>query len=997
MGAAALALQIRDANGVLDSGAQINAFQKNTATRQDVFTDSALAVVSTNPALANSAGRVTLYLDDTKSYTLTVLSSDGATTYFALDYTAGATNPWTSSGTITPTIGTFTSDGTAGPYALTVTPNGAEYLILTGSGVTQHASDFTLSGNEVTFDTAPASGLVFQYIVLAPSAYSLALVGSETVLEDNSSLAAATNASAGQYIRTRGGAVSGDGGDGLWLATTTDHSAEAAADTGNGLYIASTGSTGIYWVRQYEGRVSHKWFEGASNQQKIERMFAAAPEFSQLRITGAVTITSAISTAKSFDIDATGATFTCTANVRMFEFIASGAQVVDLSADYAAGDTAINVDTLTAAPGRSSIHKIFSDANDPEGRDQGSEALQYRKAAWLRVKTGTKTQLTLERALDDIQGVDPTSTSGDEPLVNAYTQALNAKVIILEDKDMRWKGGTFAYEDGHDADVWNSELLTIAGFTRPVVEEITITRGYYHGVSLKGCAFAVVQNCDISGLTDDTSLGQFGYGVVDQGCYGTKCYNVNGDNNRHLLTTSTVLANADETNLERLLGSGTCDLGHWDDCIGSGGNVNPIDLHHGARGYRITNCASEDTGGAGLQVRGRDIVVENFRGTNIAFDLIQVRTDFSSGQSDDDNWTANKELGPTTCSIDGLIGDCRRDVIRAIGAREVLVAGNVRVSNAATRKILCQGSNVLIDAQMRLETTDLNGSATIDSTANAAVFESTYESTLPHAQGIVFQAGDVFVDLTNADGTGLKLASAEENTFIVARCRVRALLNADFVAFDDTSGYQNTIEGGPWVISQAGDDDQIPINFAEHPGNLIETPDKTGLLDTLDNTTELKHVQRNNALGLTATHGGGTTTWTHTPDDLSHKALDVANGRLEEEITGTKSGTGGTATVAVSLGGGATLLTAILPAATTDYEVKAIVLCTADNAQDVIIKGHAEGGGTVTPIFERATATVDLSAASQHLSFVGTPSAGDTLTARTSDTYGSAVVKGFAS
>lgn len=999
MASTALVATLRDANGAPDSGGKIYAYFKATTTPQNVYSDSGLTTAHANPVIANSAGIITLYVDNTRSYTLTAKSADDSVTYWSVDYTAGAANPWTYSGFGSPVTDTFTADGTTTTFTLSTTPVSEQYILISIGGVFQLTGDYTLSGNEVTFDSAPPSGQTIEIRTFVPSAVSLALYGSETVADNNAALKAATGATAGQIAVTRGAVTNNDRGQGRWIASTVN---PGVTDTGQGLYITSTGTSGIYWYRIYDGRVQHSWFEGSGEKQRIQRLLATIPAGTQAAILNAtVSSDETFEITKSVDLDRTGSTFNFTANVRGWKCIPSDIQVCDLTANYTLGSTTLAVTTMSPVPAAGSWVKIWSDAVDPQGRDSGSNTLQFRRAQWLRVKSATASAITLEQPIRDPKGVSPISTAGDEALVDAYTTALNAKIIIPSAVRLKVIGGTDAYEDGHDADGWNSELWAIGGLVRPVFEDATITRGYSHGFSAKGCAFPTFERCSVSNLTDDTSSGQYGYGFADQACYGHRAKNSQGSGTRHVLTTSHVAAHSDETNVERLLGSGESDGFLWvgNDCFG--GAVNPIDTHHGAVNGAIVDCRSEDTDGNGLQVRGREIVVRNFSGRNIGGALVNVRTDYSSGDPDDDNWTAHKDLGPTTCVIDGLSGECVGDIIHAVGAAEVLVTGAVKTRNTQTRQIFAEASNVIVNALCRFETSDFNGAATIDTTDGAAVLHADYESSLPHAQGILFASGaDVYYDGTSAAAnTGnIYLASAETTAYIATLARVRGLLNTDFEVFDDT--YTNTISTqnfGRWVVSQAGDDDQIPVNFASHTGNYVETADNTGRIDTLDNTSQLKHVSRDNTEGLTATHGGSPATWAHTPDDLSHKAIDVDGGRLEVEISGTKSGTGGTATIPVTLGGSSTLVTATLPAAATAYRIKVSVLCTADNAQDVILDGYAEGGGTVTPIFARATATVNLSAASSHLTFTGTPTASDTLTCRTSDVYASAVVKGFAS
>jgi hypothetical protein len=89
MGATPLLLSLYS-NGAAVSGAKAYTYIKDTTTQQAAYTDAGLTTPAANPAVSNSEGRFTLYLDDTLNYTVVIRSSDDAYTFFEGDYVAGS-------------------------------------------------------------------------------------------------------------------------------------------------------------------------------------------------------------------------------------------------------------------------------------------------------------------------------------------------------------------------------------------------------------------------------------------------------------------------------------------------------------------------------------------------------------------------------------------------------------------------------------------------------------------------------------------------------------------------------------------------------------------------------------------------------------------------------------------------------------------------------------------------------------------------------------------
>ena len=93
MGAAVFFYNAIDRNGSPVSGAKANFYVKGTTTRQAAYTDIDLTTPAANPVVADSAGRVRVYIDDTLNYSIDVKNSDQSETLLQADYTSGDTDP----------------------------------------------------------------------------------------------------------------------------------------------------------------------------------------------------------------------------------------------------------------------------------------------------------------------------------------------------------------------------------------------------------------------------------------------------------------------------------------------------------------------------------------------------------------------------------------------------------------------------------------------------------------------------------------------------------------------------------------------------------------------------------------------------------------------------------------------------------------------------------------------------------------------------------------
>lgn len=76
MAAVPALFRMRDENGVLEPGAKLYTYIAGTTTPLAVFTDNALSVPHANPAIADSAGRLVVWFDSTKSYKVSIKKAD---------------------------------------------------------------------------------------------------------------------------------------------------------------------------------------------------------------------------------------------------------------------------------------------------------------------------------------------------------------------------------------------------------------------------------------------------------------------------------------------------------------------------------------------------------------------------------------------------------------------------------------------------------------------------------------------------------------------------------------------------------------------------------------------------------------------------------------------------------------------------------------------------------------------------------------------------------
>jgi hypothetical protein len=426
---------------------------------------------------------------------------------------------------------------------------------------------------------------------------------------------------------------------------------------------------------------------------------------------------------KSVNIEANGANFSPEMNAVAFSFNnLSDQEITTLSSDYTLGGTIININTISAPLKPGTAFKILSNAVDPYNRDSGSLPNQYRVSEWVVAdENNTTTLINIKSPLRFGRGIDPVSVPGDEPAIDSYTLAMNARIVIPKNRYINWNGGKITYPDGNDA-TWTSAAFSVSGYINPKINNLSITRGYGAGINILGCYNAVISNCYICNLNDNTSIGQFGYGVADAG-HCTVVQNCYFANVRHGYTTNAVRILADSNSLNSGSTVGSLIIG----CSGVNKNQAVFDTHHDAFDTRFESCTVNGGNGYGFAIRGKNVNVSNCQ-TLGTINGITIFTEYSSGDPDDDFLTAAKPEGFTSCIVNNFKAHVVQLPINVKEATSVFDSGDFK--STGIRLIENQDSYVTFSGNIKFNTTDYFGNYPLFIDPNSSsVIKSNHNGT----------------------------------------------------------------------------------------------------------------------------------------------------------------------------------------------------------------------------------------------------------------------------
>lgn len=475
---------------------------------------------------------------------------------------------------------------------------------------------------------------------------------------------------------------------------------------------------------------------------------------------GTYKITSRIEIEEELHVIATGAKIIATANVGLFRFnVAPDATNYAFSSSYTKGSTSISISTPLASKLKDgTIIKVCSEALDRNQRDQGSDNKKYRIGEWaIAAETAAgSTTINLKRPLRQVIGISPVSIPGqNEAQVDSYDITYQPQVVLLTGESMSWEGGEISQEDGHEAEGWKGTILSIQGYTNPRISNLTVTRGYQVSIALVGCIKASVKGCRMSNLTNNTALGQYGYGVGDNGSYSsivTDCIFIDC---RHGYTTSANAYNwANRTNADMIKG-GRTQNSIVSNCIGGGSSSQaPFDTHHCAENVTFSNCTVEG-GDIAFAIRGRNVVVDNCKTTNVNTGIF-IFTEYSSGQVDDDLWVNDKSY-PTSAIVRNSVFEATDYPVRVKAVKECVLDTLDLISYNQTC-LWNEGSFVKISGNHRWSTGSIDGMQDIVQKNGSGAVEATvvHADFTDHITGQTkFECGsNVSMDMTQVQSAG---------------------------------------------------------------------------------------------------------------------------------------------------------------------------------------------------------------------------------------------------
>lgn len=568
-----------------------------------------------------------------------------------------------------------------------------------------------------------------------------------------------------------------------------------------------------------------------------------------------------------------------------------------LSANYTKGSYALNVaDTGTALrPGQHIL--VMSDAVHPRARDEGSREAQSRCCEWVIVgENSTTTQINLTRPLQRIVGISPTSIAGDEPRVDAYTTAMNARVYVPDmDQVFEFRNAVLSYEDGHDAgeaDEWVGIALSVAGYRRPIIDNVRQTKGYSSMLNISGTNEARIARCFADDLADATSAGQFGYGISDK-ALNTLVADCGFTNCRSATDTGGQPITVDETGALNLLSAAASQGFRARHGTGS----SPPD-----RGTAVFGCHSGiddleyeglavSAGKIGMALRGRGTRAIAPRITGTQFGILAL-TPIDSGDPDDDLRLAGALLedfsDPTI--IDPLIW-CEKIPLSCEAAR-LTVEGTVDLKSAGHRLIKGAGEDTPDPMHGHLEWGASGHFRHDTQEGRYAVFEEDGKGVFDIEQLTEQKDRDAFtntkvevrggVDMTfdveDTTSTGIFGINSDASSSFTNRGRLLFKLPADGKLFS-ADGIMRTVGDGLFVVTlkdvadNANDHNLIGrrANVAAGDGSIVWWAPRGG--------GELQPIYENRAKTILA--GAGAEAFSFNVDNLRRHLATVGGGTFQ--------------------------------------------------------------------------------------------------------------------
>jgi len=536
---------------------------------------------------------------------------------------------------------------------------------------------------------------------------------------------------------------------------------------------------------------------------------------------------------KSVLVDADGALLQVNANVAGMRANSGIVGPFALTSNYTPGGVTLTVASTTGLRVGSWV-KIVSDAVDPGNRNEGVQSAQWRMAEWRRIVTLTSTVITMSSALEFPYALSGELTPADPQLrstVETYTTANNARVFGPALDYFVWEGGTWAYEDGHDATDgtgWRQNVMQLGGWDTPTIEGVEITRAYNNAFNLATYC-GILRDCRARNLSNKFVIGgsstNLGYGVSFSG-YGETAFGGGGSNCRHVTTTSSVAVAINNATEANLYAWGPTMDASFIGMVGEGRNTPPFGTHTDAIRSRHISCRVNGSETWMFDIRGRDNWLIDCGG--VGERGVQALTEWANaGAPDEPGCSGQGRANLTSVTISGLDIKVRRDALMANGAH-MIVTGESKIECDTHSPVIMYGGGLMefTGGRHRVLLTGRSNSGDFDD--YRGVF--TCDGPTPTEFGIVGYEGlkihrgaSVEIDATlAADTATMRLFnhdSTSKGTTLLGDLTATLNSNFDTIASSGTVTIDNN---AGFTISGFTGTRETRSYFHTHPSGVIE-------------------------------------------------------------------------------------------------------------------------------------------------------------------------------
>lgn len=585
-------------------------------------------------------------------------------------------------------------------------------------------------------------------------------------------------------------------------------------------------------------------------------------------------ITNRVTCDKSIHILAHGAKFYVdTVGAFLFD-VTEQAKIIDLTASYVKGEKKIfinykdrdNKEVSNYWPITKSVpFKIISRAVDGGNRDTGNvldssgKLRYYHNAEWnvaydLRDTNSTDDPgapanskvLEMRQPLRFTRGVSYNENpNGDEMMINSYdltfneggtTYPLEPQILILSGHTMSWTGGEIEYKETITG--LDGTAISINGYSHPVVTDLRVLNGYDPGIYSGGNVYPKYTKLHIENLRDSPSNGNYGYGLDEGGTWMGNLSNSTFIDTRHGYTTGATAVTWDDNNeptKNDKLRSGKTQSSVISNCIGSGQYSSPFDTHHCAVDMIFDNCIV-DGGRTAFTLRGRGHILNNCKALNSTTGFLLFTEYYKRTDKNDvilnDLFTASKEIGPTTATLNNCVAHCINGTPLQMGACRRVVLNNLELKNTNHQLVVNNGSYAIFTGYHDYEVTTYDDQYPIEpapyyrqnmagnknyyhmgaitTTAGGGQFAWQTQNTIEEGTVINIDMSKCLRTGGQPDGTGV-------GSLIPNALRgVRSYIDGSLPLEDDPSSWPDPSYNGPW----RNDADNKLYTYMRHNGTI---------------------------------------------------------------------------------------------------------------------------------------------------------------------------------